>query len=81
MAVIKASVDISAGNFDSALQRYTSLTAQLAKLHDNHPCRAMLHSCVGAALYHQGHLQPAFEHLVQVCSQPWFEMMCGHEGV
>ncbi len=65
-ALSVASVHLSAGRYDDAMQLYRSLEAELAKLPSDHPNVALLASCRGYALHCMGQEREAFEQYVQV---------------
>lgn len=68
LAICRASVLISCGRDEPAGLQHAVLKEQAARLPEGHPAEALMHSVCGHLLLHQGQLQRAFEHLVQVCT-------------
>jgi hypothetical protein len=59
------SVHATAGRDELALQLYEAVSGAVERLPESHESIALLHSCMGTALYHLGHYKPAFERLVK----------------
>lgn len=64
-ATAMGSVHATAGRDELALQLCEAVSGAVERLPESHESIALLHSCMGTALYHLGHYKPAFERLVK----------------
>ena len=61
-----ASVFLSADRPKEAFEQYSLAEQEMRRMPENHPNKALLHSCQGFAFNHTGQLEQAFEQFVKV---------------
>eukprot|EP00798_Chlamydomonas_sp_ICE-L_P025906 gene25906-11582_t len=66
-SIVLASVLLSAGCPEKAMEQYLHAEAELKLMPSDHPNVSILLSCRGFALHILGHLESSFEHFVKVC--------------